>query len=462
MTQVEQAIHLDPTYAPAWTSLGAVRFHGGQRELAGKAFRKAVELTPASADARLALANYEWATGDTKAAEASLRMTLEMEPANTGAHRALALLYLTTRRARLAEPHFQALAADPRGKLALADFYSGTNQTAEAKAVLDELAQSDNKSDRRAAQLRLASLEYAAGRTANAHRIVDEILTEHPRDVAARNARARMLLKGGAVKEAAAEARTAIKFDAGSTDAHYTLGLAAVALQNYEEATRELQKVVELNPRASAAQMQLARLQLAAGENGRALSAAEKAVEANPDDPAAAALVARSLRAQGQLATAQQQLVARIKRQPDTVLHTELGWVLLDQRDIAAARQSFGAALRLAPDSIEARTGLVTADLADGKTARAQAQLDEWLRASPADVRLRVLSARLAIASGRSADAEGVLRDIISSDPAHLEAYELARPLVRCSRRPGSRQNGIPGALRPLPCFRRGHEPCRR
>ena len=57
MKQIEEAIGLDPSYAPAWTSLGAMRFHGGQRAEAGEAFTRAIELAPKSADARLALAN---------------------------------------------------------------------------------------------------------------------------------------------------------------------------------------------------------------------------------------------------------------------------------------------------------------------------------------------------------------------------------------------------------------------
>ena len=225
-----------------------------------------MDLDPKSADARVALANYEWATGDTKAAEAALRATLGMAPQNPDAHRAMALLYLTTKRAKLAEPHFQALATDPRGKLALADYYLGTAQEAAARRVLDELAAGDNKAHSRAARLRLATLAYSAGRKPEAHRIIDEILAEHPRSVEARNAKARMLLDEGSVQEAAEAARTAITFDAGSVAAHYTLGLTAIARERFDEAEREFSKVVELNPRAGAAQIQLARLGLAAGD----------------------------------------------------------------------------------------------------------------------------------------------------------------------------------------------------
>ena len=287
LNQIEQAIHLDPTYAPAWTTLGALQFHGGKREQARQYFQKAVNLDPKSADARVALANYEWATGDTKAAEAALRATLQMAPQNRDAHRAMALLYLTTKRAKLAESHFQALATDPRGKLALADYYLGTAQEAAARHVLDELAAGDNKAHSRAARLRLATLEYSAGRKPEAHRIIDEILAEYPRSVEARNAKARMLLEEGSVQEAAEAARIAITFDAGSVAAHYTLGLTAIARERFDEAEREFSKVVELNPRAGAAQIQLARLGLAAGDAEGALRAAQKAVEATPEDPAA-------------------------------------------------------------------------------------------------------------------------------------------------------------------------------
>ena len=204
-----------------------------------------------------------------------------MAPQNPDAHRALALLYLTTKRAKLAEPHFQALATDPRGKLALADYYLGTAQEAAARRVLDELAAGDNKTHSRAARLRLATLEYSAGRKPEAHRIIDEILAEHPRNVEARNAKARMLLDEGSVQEAAEAARTAITFDAGSVAAHYTLGLTAIARERFDEAEREFLKVVELNPRAGAAQVQLARLRLAAGDAEGALRAAQKAVEAS-------------------------------------------------------------------------------------------------------------------------------------------------------------------------------------
>ncbi len=424
--QIEEAIHLDPTYAPAWTAMGAVRFHSGQQDQAGAAFRRAVKLAPRSADARIALANYHWAIGDVPSAEAALKDTLAMDRANRDAHRALALLYLTSGRVADAEPHFKALAADPGGKLALADFYLGTKQTDAARSVLDAVVRGDNKTERRAAQLRVASLEYANGHKETAQHVVDSLLAEQPRDVAARTFKARMLLEQGQTAEATTHAREAVKADAGSPEAHYTLALTAFARDDAAEARRELEKVVELSPHAAAAQTQLARVALSDGDAARAVTAAEKAAEIAPRDPTVTVALARSLRAQGDLVRAQRELSSRIAEQPNVAaLRAELGWVLLDRRDVTGARQSFEQALRLEPKSPDARAGLVTADLTEGKKAQAQAQVDKWLAASPNDITLKILGARTAMLSGRSDDAERLLRDVVTVDPTRLEAYDL-------------------------------------
>ena len=73
---------------------------------------------------------------------------------------------------------------------------SGAN--AEAIKLLEELAESPEKSDAREARLRMASIEYAAGRKAEAHRAVDALIRERPGYAAARATKARMLLSDGA------------------------------------------------------------------------------------------------------------------------------------------------------------------------------------------------------------------------------------------------------------------------
>ncbi len=424
--QIEQAISLDPSYAPAWTALGGVQFYGGARALAGDAFRKAVELAPKSIDARLALASYQWASGDTRATEQTLNSALALDDKSTAVHRTLALLYLATRRAELAEPHFKALSGEPGGQLALADYYTGLGDRERAMTVLRGVEAGPEKSDARAAKLRIAGLEYAAGHTADAYKIVDGLIHENPKYEEARVAKARLLLNDGKPEDAAKEAQEAVKLAAGSVAAQYTLGLTAVARNDQAAAEDAFQKVLKLNPRAAAARLQLARLQLARGETAGALKSAEQVSRERPEDVEAAVLMSRSLRAQGDLPRAEHELTARISRTPDAApLHLERGWVALQGNDIAAARKSFEDALRLAPSSYDALVGLVTVDIAQRNIAGARARVAAWQQRSPEDPRLKILSARVALAGGNAAEAEQTLRALVTADPSQLDAYDL-------------------------------------
>lgn len=424
--QIQQAIDLDPSYAPAWTALGAVQFRAGTNARAAEAFQRAVELAPKSIEARLALANFDWASGDTKAAETTLNTALDIDADNTDVHRALALLYLSTRRVAEAEPHFKALAAEPGGRLALADYYTGAGERDKAMIVLRGIEAGSDKNEAKSAGLRIAALEYDAGRKPEAYAIIDRILHDNPKYEEARVAKARMLLMDKKPDAAAKEAQEAVKFAAGSISAQYTLGLTALAQNDRAAAENAFQSVLKLNPRAAAARLQLARLQLARGEAAGALESAEEVSRERPDDVDAAVLLSKSLRANGDLPRAERELASRISRNPGAApLHVEHGWVALQSNEVPAARKAFEEAQRLSPNSYDALVGLVTTDIAQRNTANARARVAAWQQRAPSDPRVKILSARVALAAGENAEAEQTLRAVVTQDPSQLDAYDL-------------------------------------
>jgi Tfp pilus assembly protein PilF len=427
LREIEDAIALDPSYAPAWTALGAVRLRNGSAREAAAAFQRAVVLDPASIDARLSLANYQWAAGDVRAAERTLQDGLALDPNNELAHRALALLYVATRRPLEAEPHFKALAqrSDP-GRVALADFYVQLDRPDEAIAVLHIVEKSQDAAVARAARLRLAGIEYTHGRKSDGYRIVDALIKEKPHQIDARLAKARMLLGDGNPGQAAAQIGEALKRDSGSAEAHYLAGLAALAQKRTEEAELSFEQVTTLNPRAGVAHLQLARLRLGRGDMTRALVAAERAASLQPDDVEAAVLLVRTLRANGDLPRARRELESQIRRQPQAaMLQLELGWLCLQQRDFRSARTAFDAAIGLDPAVDDARTGRAVTELVDGHVTAARALVERWLKESPHNPRLRILSAQVHLAAGQATEAERLLRDIVASDARQLDAYDL-------------------------------------
>jgi tetratricopeptide (TPR) repeat protein len=426
LRQIEQAISLDPLSAPAWTALGAVTFLGGKKEEAAAAFQKAVEIAPRSMDARLALANYQWAKGALDGAEATLKAALGIEPANASAHRALALLYVTTRRAPEAEPHFRVLAVDGTGKLALADYYMGLGRNNDALTVLADVERAGEKNDARGAKLRMASIRYTTGQKKEAHAIIDALIAERPRYAEARTAKARMLLSdGGHASEAVTHARHAVKSDEYLVAAHYTLGLALLAERKPAEAEQAFEAAARLSPRAAAPHLQLAKIRLARGDTGAAVAAAEAAAR-ETTDAAATVVLAQTLRARGHVDRAARELTKRLTNSPEPgPLHLELGWLSLHRQDVVAARASFQEALRRMPGSLEARHGLIAADVAERKIDAARTRIADWRKASPNDAHLGVLAARVEIAAGDLAAAEGLLKVVITSDPAQLDAYDV-------------------------------------
>ena len=425
--QIQEALKLNPSAPEAWTALGAVTFMTGRKGDAAVAFKKAVELGPQSIEARLALANFQWATHAFADAEATLKSAIAIDAGNAPAHRALALLYITTNRRPQAEAHFKALAVDPPGRLALADYYMGTARNAEALEILREVAKSPEKGDSRQARLRIASIEYGAGRKPEAHRIIDELLQERPRFAEARTAKARMLLSDRAPAAAAlAQAREAVKADPYLAAAQFTLGLAAMADRKLDEADKAFEEAVKLSPQAAAARIQQARVKLARGDAGAAVLIAELAANERPTDTEAAVLLAQSLRASGNLDRAANELTSRLAsgRGSAGPLQAELGWLELERGQPVAAKAAFNEALRQAPSSTEVRKGLISADLANKKVDAARSQVAKWEAANPEDVRLKLLSANVELSAGNWAAAEQTLKDVIAADASQLEAYE--------------------------------------
>ena len=246
MKQMEEAVALDPSSAPAYAALGSVQF-AARNPSARSSFEKAVALEPKSIDARLALANFDWAAGDRAAAENDLKSALDIDAQSTPVHRALALLYLTDKRPQEAESHFKVLASQsPEGGIALADFYNGLGKPDEAAKILEPLTR-DQKVGR-IARMRMAASLRQQGRRADAIATVDALLKDRPADADAHTLKARLLLTDPVDADGAwTEANEAVKANADSAPAYYTLGLAAVARRDPDAAETAFQQTLKLH-----------------------------------------------------------------------------------------------------------------------------------------------------------------------------------------------------------------------
>jgi Tfp pilus assembly protein PilF len=105
----------------------------------------------------------------------------------------------------------------------------------------------------------------------------------------------------------------------------------------------------------------------------------------------------------------------------------DLGIAQAGTGDMAAAADSFRAALALDPGFLAARANLVAAALEGGDLKAARATADEFVRAAPDSARALYSRGIVALRAGDSATALVDFRKLLASDPSYAVAhYDLA------------------------------------
>jgi tetratricopeptide (TPR) repeat protein len=432
LDDIEAAIQIDPEHGLHHTNLALLQLAQGRVAPARESFEKAIEVEPRSIPARVALANFYWATGDLKGAESSLRAALAIEPESLLLNRVAAAFYMSANRLKELEPHLKLLAEKSKtnqAKFTLADFYLMANRREEAKAILKTLASDSNTASR--AQTRLAQLDYAEGRRAEAHASVDRILTRQPNQAAPLRARAGWLQREGKPREALENARAAVAVDARSITGLYLLGTLQIENRLLDEAIKTFNDILRLNPSATAAHLQLGRLYMARGQAITAVTVAQQLIRSAPELPAAHALLGQALRRIGDYVGAESEAKRLLAQQPSSYeARVILGELAVARGQHAEARQQFSKAFETNATAVDALQGLTTVDLLEGKAASAIERVEKRLASDPTDIGLLTLSARAYAASGDAAMAEKRLRAVLAQEPGNPRAYSLLAQLM--------------------------------
>lgn len=437
ITEIEEALKVDPNSSRAFLNLGAVRMHSGAAKEAEAAFRKAIELEPSSVDARLALANFLWAAERAPEAETVIKDALAKEPQHLLANRMLGVLYVATKRVKEAE-HPLKVVADvskaPAARFQLADYYATVGRADAAADLLTPLA--GDPATFADAESRLAALDYSRGRVAEAHKRIDGVLAKIPKHAPVLLMKAHWLAAENKLDEALERGKAAVAADPESAAAHFALATIHDRRREPAEAAKEYNEVLRLNPRATGAQVELSRLSLTSGDRAGALRYAEGARQAEPQSGEARVVLVRSLIAAGNLVRAEVEMAQLLKGGPNVALvHSLNGTLQATRKNVAAARSSFERALELAPGFVEALAGLTYLDLEARNPARAIERLDAAIAKQPTNAPLLALLARAHVAAGDEAKAEQELRRAVTVDPRYTPGYNMLARLYIQQRR---------------------------
>jgi tetratricopeptide (TPR) repeat protein len=425
VAELEAAIQLQPDRSATYANLGEMEFGRGRRDAAEQAFKRAVELAPASAAAHLALGSFYWATAQLTDAEREISDALRAEPDNSLAHRTMATFYLVTNRRDQAESHLRRVLEITRSSaaaIALADYYVLQNRGAEASAVLEPVVKDPKAAA--SASTRLAALDRAAGRSAEAYKRIDTLLAADATLLQALLLKSGFLVADGKLDDAVKVATTATEAHRDAPAAFAALGRAQAANRKIDAAIAAYQETVRLNPLATDAKVALARLQLASGRADSSTALAEEAVKAQPQNGDARLVLVQGLISRGDFQRAQSELdLLKAKFPNSAAVHVQLGMLLGRKQQPGEARREFERALQLQPESLEASAGLVALDLSMRRADDARARVDSLVKNPGAKVPAVMLAARTYAALGDLKTSEQLLRRALAGDPSYLSAY---------------------------------------
>lgn len=435
--QIQEAIDIDPVSGSGHVNMGALLLAQGRKADAQESFEKAVKLDPKSILARLALATYHLNVGAIKDAEEAVKGALTVSPANVQANRAMALLLIGTGRMAEAEPYVKAAVGatgTPEAELSLADYYLRMNRIDSAKPILEGLTGNANLFAQ--ASIRLAALDYVAGRKDEAHKRVDGIIERLPGNVEAKVVKGQWLLAEGRKPDALGMAQAAVKGNPRSAAAQFLLGRARTVTGDRPGAEEAFTEVLRLNPRAGAAQTELARLNLAAGKTDVGVQFARDAIKNQPTNADPRVLLIRGLLARRDVAGAGAELAPLTRANPnDPTIQALNGALLVLKKDPAGARREYDRAIQTDPAHLDALVGLTVLDAEAGQIDRARQRLAAQLERAPTSTMLLLLAARADLQARDVATGEQRLRKVISLDPTVMPAYDLLARLYLQQKR---------------------------
>ena len=254
----------------------------------------------------------------------------------------------------------------------------------------------------------------------------------------------------GEWEEAVVEHREALYLRPDRPLRHFNLAVALTALNRWEEATEENREALRLDDLAPAVPLGPSRadahynLGVCFQQMGRLTEAAEqyrqtRRLRANA--PKATANLGWTLSALGDLAGAADAFRDAARLQPnDPVSHLNVGLVAAWREDYPAAEDAYRQALKLQPDHAEAQIKLAFALQGQGKFAEAAPLMRDGHEAAARKPGWRYPSEAWARQAGRLADLDGKLPRFLSGEARPADAGEqadLARLCV-CKRLPAA------------------------
>lgn len=419
-----RALSLVPGYPVARLGQARIAAQVGRVAEAETVVAELLAADPGLVEAHALRAQIEMARARPADAAAALERILAIEPGNIVARTALASICIAIadyERAQSALAAGSTAAADARlvylnGLLALR---RGDIQKArEGAAVLLK-----RSPDQPAGLVLAGEVELRAGSMVLAQTYLERAVRVNPEAPTARGLLAAVHLGQGQPGQAVEALQPLLQ--AVDPDPQWLMlaGAAHLAGGDFVKADELFERAKGDTATAGAARLQLGRLAVLRGDVQRGIGEWQAAsgllTRGHEAELMLFALHMRRNDAAQALAVAQ----ALIRKLPNDALgHALAGRARLGLRQVAAARDSFSAALAVQPNYLPAVRGLADADLAEAKPLQAGGRFDALLAKSPGDEHLLAARAEIHERLGEMALAGAVLQRAVAANPDSVTA----------------------------------------
>lgn len=354
-------------------------------------------------------------------AEAVLRERVQNDPKNPTAITNLSNYLLATNRFDEAEKVMRRVLDDksdfPSAREMMGDFYVRAKKADQAIEQYKAGAKEDSKNEL-TYQERLVAVYTLIGRRGEAFQLAKELASKNPKDNAANNLYASLLLSSEAnvdPSKKADEIKGMVQNNPNNPTLHLDLARAYLQTGKSDQALTEALEAVRQQSSLMPAHLLAARIYEDRGEHSKAVAETGTVLAAEPKNPEAELIRDRAFVGLNQFDQAQSGLEALIQQYPNvTDARLALGDLYVKQQQYAKAIEQYQHVWSSNPPDPRGFLGLQNVKAAQGKGPEAAAALSDFIQKNPRAAGFRLQLANI------DAQAAGQL---MKSNPAEAKKY---------------------------------------
>lgn len=427
---LRQIINLDEKNAKAYVLLGLAAVRQRKFQQAQEYLEQAVKIRPEDPSLRIELARVWEEMGKYEEAESEIKQAIVLDLNNAELLGELGNYYARHSDYKSAETAYIKMALMQRNavgpKLRLGKFYAAQREwqkalhwAREAKELQPENAVILNA---------LASLYIDVGKTGEAKKLIDDVLSRDRGNLHGRFLQGLLLLREGRLEEAGPAFDAVIADQPDYGDAHYQRALVHLSKRNLVGAKSSLLKAIDFKPENLKAGILLAEIYLSEGALDLSLEQLEKVVRKESTNYRAWLLMGKvhSLKGDADGARLAYQKAAEINAD-DPAAHYGLAILDRDQGNYGAAANNLKKVLDLQNDHAPAMAAMVSLLMASKQQAKALSFIEEKLKEHENNRRLSAvlheMRGTVFLAQEDYGQAENELRKALAINQDSLSAY---------------------------------------